>query len=66
MATEMAEVSNRVNFGSKPTCSEKSRKRADPMILVNVLKKKVQNSVSGKYVTDLHLFMVCLHHVQYM
>ena len=35
IATEIAELSNLVNFDSKPrhlTCSEKSRQRADPMI----------------------------------
>ena len=42
MATEMTEVSNRVNFGSKPghlTCPEKSRQRADLMIMRLVRKK---------------------------
>ena len=64
MATEMAEVSNRVNFGSKPrhlTCLEKSRQHADPMILGQV-RKKVQNSVSGKYRTCLHLSHIAVNY----
>ena len=47
MATEMAEVSNLVNFGSKPgrlACPEKSR-RADPMISKLVRKKGTEFSV---------------------
>ena len=43
MATEMAEVSNLVNFGSKAgclTCPEKSRQREYPMISRLVRKKR--------------------------
>ena len=43
MATEMAEVSNRVNFGSwvgRLTCPEKSRQRSYPMISGLVRKKR--------------------------
>ena len=64
MATEMAEVSNRVNFGSwtgRLTCPEKSGQREYPMISGLVQKKKVWNSVSGKYRTGLHLMMLNEH-----
>ena len=55
MATEMADVSNRVNFGSwvgRLTCAEKSGQRE---YIGTCPEKKVWNSVSGKYRTSLHL-----------
>ena len=60
----MAEVSNRVNFGSwtgRLTCPVKSGQREYPMISGLVRKKKVWNSVSGKYRTGLHLMMLNEH-----
>ena len=61
MTTEMVEVSNRVNFGSKPgrlTCPEKSRKHADPMIA----RPKGVRTPAGRAVSvtrELDLSLLC-------
>ena len=62
---EMAEVSNRVNFGSwagRLTCPEKSGQREFISDDIGTCPgKKVWNSVSGKYRTGLHLINVGGH-----
>ena len=63
MTTEMAEASNRVNFGSKPgrlTCPEKTCRSDD---IGTCPEKKVQNWVSGKYRTGLPVFTKIIGHV---
>ena len=61
MATEMAEVSNRVNFGSwvwAPDMSGKVRTTWISDDIGTCPEKKVWNSVSGKYRTSLHLIIL--------